>query len=242
MWIGALLSAFVAVFVGLLCGAWAILQPYPGTAIGWISVYVLGAGVLCLVSGWQIGKRALMIERGYGDPGWTVPVILVALAAGCMGVWSASLTASGHIPEAWLKSSPTTAVAPPPPLTSEQKQTISDSCAGGNYHQCVLADLSEANDHVGDYRAMKDFCNSFRAGQDSVSQAAFARCSKNIWAPHGRKSVIQANILNDCHRAEANAAHLPEGMRADPRFLCEPSMYEFARSPSTSTQGEPVGS
>jgi hypothetical protein len=125
MAIGTMICAFVATTVGLIFGAWAVLQPYPEPTIGPVSIYVVAAAGFCLAAGRAIGLRHSIMKRGYSDPGWITPGILVVLAAGCMGIWMASLAATGHTPKASVQHSVAPAVAPSPPLTSEQNQVVS---------------------------------------------------------------------------------------------------------------------
>jgi hypothetical protein len=203
IWIGVVICAFVAALVGISYGAWAIFQPFPQTEIGPVSAYVIGAGVLCLVAGWQIGKRALMIEKGYGDPGWTVPVILVALAAGCMGIWSASLAASVHTPEASAKKSANAEGAPPSSQVNEQVENYCAGTAAGNLAACAALRQDDSNALYGAYMDSQRNCEdkhgyaveSPKAGQD------YSACQLRLYGDGsvgGIKARDQAVVKRNC--------------------------------------------
>jgi len=239
MWIGAVVCAFVAGLIGVSYGAWAIFQPFPQTNIGPVSAYVIGAAVLCLVAGWQIGKRALMIEKGYGDPGWTVPVILVALAAGCMGIWSASLAASVHTPEASASRSVATGGASQPPLTHEQADIISKSCGGGQYRSCAAEASREANASLGQYKVAKKLCLGYQSISDPAARTIFSRCQREIWNAQGTKMTVQQNVQSACDRAVAYADQLPTDQRST--SVCDQTALAFVNTRPTTWVDDPAG-
>jgi hypothetical protein len=247
MWIGTVICAIVAGLVGVLYGAWAIFQPFPQTNIGPVSAYVIGAVVLCLVAGWQIGKRALMVEKGYGDPGWTVPVILVALAAGCMGIWSASLAASVHTPEASANrpvQAPVPSQAAPlaPLLSPEQADIISKSCGGGQYRSCASEASREATLSLGQYKVAKELCLGYQGMSGQTAQTAFSRCRREIWNVQGIKTTFQQNIQSACDRAAAYVDKMPVDQRADAELLrCDAIAPAFINTRPTTWENEPAG-
>jgi hypothetical protein len=243
MAIGTVICAFVAVVVGLIFGAWAVLQPYPQPTVGPVSLYVVAAAGFCLAAGHKIGLRNSIMKRGYSDPGWITPGILVVLAAGCMGIWMASLAATTHTPEASATNSVATGIASQPqqaPLTPEQQQVIAGSC-GSNYQSCVNVSLGLAQDFKDSYVVEKKFCLSFQNGQDPVSRAAFAKCSPALWAQGGAKSIYQRDIKIECQRADAYAAQILPDQRRKPGSQCDPALFQFSSSSPTSSSGDPVG-
>jgi hypothetical protein len=247
MWIGTVICAIVAGLVGVLYGAWAIFQPFPQTNIGPVSAYVIGAVVLCLVAGWQIGKRALMVEKGYGDPGWTVPVILVALAVGSMGIWSASLSASVHTPEASISRlvqtpAPSQAAPLAPSLSQEQTDIISKSCGGGQYRSCASEASRDATLSLGQYKVAKELCLGYQGMSDQTAQTAFSRCRREIWNVQGIKMTFQQNIQSACDRAAAYVAKMPVDQQADAELLrCDAIALAFINTQPATWENEPPG-
>jgi hypothetical protein len=232
MAIGTGLCAVVATVVGLIFGAWAVLQPYPEPTVGPMSLYVVAAAGFCLAAGRKIGLRTSIMKRGYSDPGWITPIILVVLAAGCMGIWMASLAATGHTPEASAKNSVATGVTLQPPLTPAQQKVVSSSCASGDYRQCALEDVSKANDRIGDYRLIKLLCQGYKD---------VPKCSRAIWSTLGSKYIAQRNARSDCQNADADAAQIPGADPKDPTLHCSPEMMAFLASSPTTPTGEPGG-
>lgn len=247
IWIGALVSAFVAAFLGLLYGAWAIFQPFPQTKMGPVSVYIIGFIVLCLLAGWQISKRALMIEKDFGDPGLTTPVILVALAAGCMGIWSASLVASVHTPEASARGSvqasvPGQAGTQPPSLDHEQADIISKSCGGGQYQACANEASREATASLGQYKLVKQLCRGYYGIQDQTVKESFNACQQQIWNPQGTKLTFQQNIQSACDRADVYVDQLPTNQRSHAGLSrCDAVALTFLKTQPTTWLDDPPG-
>jgi hypothetical protein len=237
MAVGTVICAFVAIIVGLIFGAWTIFQPYPQPSIGPVSLYVVAAFGCCLAAGRAIGLRQSIMKRGYSDPGWITPGVLVVLAAGCMAIWMASLAATGHIPEASVKHSVAPAVALPP--VNAKQQVVSVPCLNGDYRQCAVEMRDLANDQVTHYGNDKFFCNSFRTGLDA-NPRAYARCSKKLWGPNGSKALYQRDAATACEAAAANAAQLP-GDASNSRYRCEQSVLDFARSGDHTAASDPPG-
>ncbi len=244
MAIGTVICAFVATVVGLIFGAWAVFQPYPQPTVGPVSLYVVAAAGFCLAAGHKIGLRNSIMKRGYSDPGWITPGILVVLAAGCMGIWMASLAAMTHTPEASATHSVTTGIASQPqqvPLTPDQQRVVAGSCVN-KVAACVNVSLQLAEHAKASYGIEKEFCLGYQHSQDPASKDAFAQCSLALWAPKGAKSMHQRDAQTLCQLADAYAAQIPVDQRARKGSQCDATLLKFVASSPTSTSGDPVGS
>jgi hypothetical protein len=241
MAVATVLCAVVAIVVGLIFGAWAVLQPYPEPTAGPVSLYVVAAGGFCLAAGRKVGLRSSIMKRGYSDPGWITPGILVVLAAGCMGIWMASLAATGHIPEASVTSSRARGAIPQSQFTPAQQQNLGVFCGTGaniNYVACASLATSWAANSIRQYEVLSATCQGYQGLSDPTAQAKLSDCQKQIWGSSiDVKDTSKANVRGACELAQSAAA--AAGRSDDPRIQCTPRTWRFVNSPSTSRAGDP---
>jgi len=197
-----------------------------------------------LAAGRKVALRTSIMKRGYSDPGWITPGILVVLAAGCIGIWMAALTATSHTPEASVKQAVTAAVTPqrqqpqPSPTQQQNLDTFCGSEPTVNYVACSSLAMSWASNTITEFDATVKLCLGYQDLPGPAAQAKLNACRVHIWGGSvPLKSIYQANVSGPCDLALAAVAKLPEDQRND--LQCSDRMWLFAHSSPRSRVGDP---